>query len=79
MHCAGFTFFPWVFLVISDSTSRVSFRVCALPVIPPGCTGGMGTRVCYCHESWQVLLDLILRGHLQSLCFHETLVQRGSL
>ena len=72
-------FFPWVFLVISDSTSCASFRECALPVIPRGYTGGMGTPICHCHESWQVLLDLILRGCLQNLCFCKTLVQMLSL
>lgn len=60
MGCAGFVFSPWVFLAISDSTSWSSLRGCALPVTPCGCTGGMGTPLSYCHESWWVHLDLIL-------------------
>lgn len=41
---------PWGFLVISDSSLCTSLHACALPVIPHGCTGGMGTLVCQCHE-----------------------------
>lgn len=62
-------FFPWVVLVISDSASCAFLRERALPVITCGCTGGMGAPVSHCHESCPVLLDLILRGCGQNLCF----------